>query len=197
MAFVQNPIPTYSEAQMATMLPAAGGLNFFYNSDHGNKLYSVDSAGTFNFASDNSDDNDCCTCELTERWLCGLNDALNDGLITPGQYQAAIALGFTVTSTSDGNGGCYIKTSTAVVRPITVIVSPSTGSVASGTQLQLGSSVTPAGAYPNVFWLSSNTDKATVDQTGYVTTLDTGNVTITAYSLLDSSISGECVVTIT
>jgi uncharacterized protein YjdB len=178
------------------MLPSAGNLYFFYNSDKNNNLYSVDNNGVFTLMCV-IDTDDCCGCDLTSAWLCGLNDALNNGLITGAQYEAALALGFQVNSTNTGSGNCTTFTSTTRQVPTSVVVVPSTGTVAHGLTFQVAASVSPAGAYPGVFWVSSDITKATVDQTGLVTTTAAGSVNIIAYSLLNSAISAECVLTIT
>ncbi len=60
-----------------------------------------------------------------------------------------------------------------------------------GESIQLEAVINPDDAYPKVEWSSSNTDIATVDETGKVTGIGTGEVTITASALDGSKASGE------
>lgn len=79
----------------------------------------------------------------------------------------------------------------------TVVVTPATASIAEGATRQLIAAVTPTGAAQGVIWSSSDTDTATVSQTGMVTAVAAGTATITATSTADSAKKGECAVTVT
>jgi hypothetical protein len=79
----------------------------------------------------------------------------------------------------------------------TVAVTPATASIAGGATRQLTAAITPTGAAQGVIWSSSDTDKATVSQTGLVTAVAAGTATITATSTADSTKKGECAVTVT
>jgi len=197
MPFVQNPIPTYSEASMLAMLPSVGNLYFFYNSDKNNDLYSVDSLGTFTFVkSADAEDDDCCGCELSSQWLCALNEALNRGAMTADKYNTAIASGFYVNSTNDHAGNCTLYIGTNFPRLMAIAIAPRPTTLAIAAHVQLAIVATPTGANPNVIWVSSNTDRATVSTSGYVTGTGAGSVTITAYSVTDGSISDSITITV-
>lgn len=195
MPFVQNPIPTYSEAQMLTMLPPSGGLYFFYDSDKDNNLYSADSSGTFTFVSSDEDD-DCCTCELSSQWMCALNEALNRGVMTADQYNTAIAAGFYANSSNDHNGNCILYIGTNFPRLMSIAIAPRPTTLAVAAHVQLAIVATPTGANPNVIWVSSNPAHATVSTSGYVTGVGAGSVTITAYSVTDGTISDSITLTV-
>lgn len=79
----------------------------------------------------------------------------------------------------------------------TVVVTPATASIAEGATRQLAAAITPTGAAQGVTWSSSDTDTATVSQTGMVTAVAAGTATITATSTADSAKKGECAVTVT
>lgn len=79
----------------------------------------------------------------------------------------------------------------------TVVVTPATASIAEGATRQLAAAITPSGAAQGIIWSSSDTDTATVSQTGMVTAVAAGTATITATSTADSAKKGECAVTVT
>jgi hypothetical protein len=196
MAFVQNPIPTYSEAQMLIMLPPAGGLYFFYNSDKENNLYSVDNNGVFVFVSDKDDDN--CNCCLAEKWLKGLTDALESGSITGEEYNAAIAQGFVASTTDDGAGNSSVSIKTIYDAVTGVNIEEATKSIVGASTGQLHGHALPASADQRLLWISANPSVASVDQTGLVTTYASyTTVVITAYSVADPTKHDSCTVTVT
>lgn len=84
------------------------------------------------------------------------------------------------------------------VTPITSIaLTPDGGTLVVGETRQLTATVTPANAtIRKLDWSSSNTDVATVDQNGCVTTLDEGEVTITAMATDGSDIVAEATFTV-
>lgn len=188
--FNQPPYPSLTEAQMSAQLPTAGNYKFFYNLDHDGDLYLADSSGNFTFVVDADADEDCCACAIAEQWLCAINRALNTGLMTPAQYQAAIVAGINIVATKNGAGNCTLTVGAKISRfpPTTVSISgPST--VGIGAQIQLGASSSPAGSDPSVLWVSSDPTKATVDQTGKVTGVELADVVaIRTYSVYDSSV---------
>ena len=106
----------------------------------------------------------------------------------------------TVTVTT--NDGGYSKQCTITVNEVavtSVTVSPSTLNLRVGMAAQgLAVSVLPSNATDkSVTWSSSNTNIATVDQSGNVTPIATGNgVTITATSNSNPSKSGTCTVNV-
>lgn len=194
-SFIQNPVQRYSEAQMlAFTRPTAPTLYYFYNTDKNGDLYSMDSTGAFSFLAA-ADDGDCCSCEMTAKWLCALGEAFNNGLMTPSQYQSAISTGIKITSTNTGGGNCSMTVTTAKVPPIHIVVSGAT-TMSHTASTQLGVSGTPIGADLSVVWVSMNTDRATVDQAGLVTGVTSGSVVIRAYSVYDSTIYGEITITL-
>ena len=66
-----------------------------------------------------------------------------------------------------------------------------------GQTLQLKAEVSPKGASQDVIWESGNVDIATINETGLVTTLNEGNVIISATSKVDNSIKGEYALIVT
>ena len=66
-----------------------------------------------------------------------------------------------------------------------------------GQTLQLKAEVSPKGASQDVIWESGNVDIATINETGLVTTLNEGNVVISATSKVDNSIKGEYALIVT
>lgn len=77
-----------------------------------------------------------------------------------------------------------------------VTVIPSRTSVVAGAKVALGSQVVPTGT--SITWSSSDTDKATVDQTGLVTGVAAGSATITATITVDGTeYEDTCTVTVT
>lgn len=105
---------------------------------------------------------------------------VNNGVVT------AQALGTaTITATSEGKSAAAQITVT--VAPVaTVVVSPATVSVLPGATTQLTATLSDANGKPlsgrTVTWSSSDQSKATVSQTGLVTGVAYGQVTITATS---------------
>lgn len=71
------------------------------------------------------------------------------------------------------------------------------GSVGIGSELQLVINPTPANGNPSVIWSSSDEDKATVDNNGLVLGVAAGEVTITATSTVDGTLTDTFVVTVT
>ncbi len=84
------------------------------------------------------------------------------------------------------------------VTPVTSIaLTPDGGTLVVGETRQLTATVTPADAtIRKLDWTSSNTDVATVDQNGRVTTLDEGEVTITAMATDGSDVVAEATFTV-
>lgn len=197
MPFTQQPIPTFSEAQMLAQLPTSGNFYFFYNSDKDGDLYMVDSTGTFTFVADADADGDCCTCALTMAWLCALNKALLYGQMTALQYSQAISLGINITQTTTSPGNCTIKVSAPFIKVTSVVVTSSSSSMPHTGTMQMAAAVLPAGSYPGVFWATSDAAKATIDQSGLLTGVAAGAVVVSAYSTVDSSIVGTKDITVT
>ena len=84
------------------------------------------------------------------------------------------------------------------VTPVTSIaLTPDGGTLVVGETRQLTATVMPADAtIRKLDWTSSNTDVANVDQNGRVTTLDEGEVTITAMATDGSNIVAEATFTV-
>jgi uncharacterized protein YjdB len=105
----------------------------------------------------------------------------------------------TITASSEGQNGTSVITVTTV--PVaSVSVSPSSGNVPVGGTLQLTATPKDASGAPLqgrvVTWGSSNTAVATVDNTGLVTGVAAGSVTITATSEAQSGTSALTVATV-
>lgn len=82
--------------------------------------------------------------------------------------------------------GCQKNDPTAV----TITAENGLSEIEAGKTLQLSAAVTPSNASQDVTWTSSNAAIATVDQTGKVTAVAQGNVTITATSVADGTVKG-------
>lgn len=91
-----------------------------------------------------------------------------------------------------------ITSATGVVDVIGVAVTPATESVLTDKTVQLTAVVTPSNATNKaVTWTSSDDAIATVDATGLVTGVSSGQVTITATSEEDNTLKGTSTVTVT
>ena len=91
-------------------------------------------------------------------------------------------------------------TITRLPAPVTisiVTITPDTASVAVGEEVDLEAAVLPVGANQTVTWSSSDATKATVSETGLVTGVAVGSVTITATSVADPTKTDTCAVTVT
>lgn len=196
MSLTFNPgeIPTESEAVMLANFPPAGQLFYFFNSDKGGNIYSIDSNGNIVFVANLKKDD--CACCLSKAWLEALNEALNNGTITANQYNAAIGLGFTVNSIVNGDGSYIFNVSSTLAFPTSITITPGSSTVAVSATLQLAINPTPALAYTGVIWVSSNPSHATVNQLGLVTGVATGTAVITAYSVLNGTITNSITITV-
>lgn len=78
-----------------------------------------------------------------------------------------------------------------------IILNKTAGRVAVGGTAQLTASVRPSNVLDNsVYWVSSDTSIATVDENGTVTGISEGTVEITVYSNEDNTIYSTCVMTV-
>ena len=103
---------------------------------------------------------------------------------------------YTISNIS-GNHTIVVTGNAAPVSVTGVSVSPSTSSLEVGNTLQLTASVTPSNATnQTVTWSSSNTSLATVNSSGFVTTIGVGSVRITA-TTEDGGYTDYCDITIT
>jgi hypothetical protein len=180
-----STIPTESQAAMLANLPVSGQLNYFFNTDKGGNIWSVDSTGAFAFVA--AVDDDCCTCKITDSWLCGLNDGLLSGNLTATQYQALLAQGLTINSVNTGGGNCSIAVGLSNAPVVSVTMLSKVTTMLSGASAQMASLVLPANSPQGVFWISSAPSVVTVNQTGFVQAYGTTSqhATITVYSIAD------------
>jgi len=186
MATSTNPIVQASEATMTSGgLPPSGTVYEFINTDKGNALWYLDSNG--NFGALGLTESSDCACRLSNKFMCGINEALETGLMTAAQYEAIIALGFnvTVTNTPTSAGGntysIVMGSMSAAVSSVTMTSKITTLAIAATHQS--GVTIAPINGFPNVVWISSNPGFATVDQTGLITGVSAGTVTISVYSV--------------
>lgn len=77
-----------------------------------------------------------------------------------------------------------------------VVVAPSSATVTVGSTIILAASVTADSGKGQVTWATSDATVATVDQSGHVTGVKPGSVTIVATSQANTSISGAAAVTV-
>lgn len=196
MSLTFNPgeIPTESEAVMLANLPPAGQLFYFFNSDRGGNIYSIDSNGNIVFVANIKKDD--CACCLSKSWLESLNEALNNGTITLPQYSASLAAGLNINSIDNGNGNYTFSIGSILLAPTAIAIVPSSGTVSVSATLQLSINPTPSSAYSGVVWVSSIPAHATVDQTGLVTGVATGTTVISAYSKLNGAITNSITITV-
>lgn len=192
--FVQNPVPTYSQATMLTFTaPASGVLFFFYNTDHNGDLYSMDTAQNFYFVATNSTSE--CACEIVENWECALSTALKNGFMTPTQYQEAITKGISVR---DVNGTISVGPNFADVISLTVsptiqaFLVPYPGS----DEVQLVYTLLPTNADQRVVWTTTDASVCTVTQQGVIRAIASGTATITVISVADPTKTATCAVTV-
>lgn len=103
----------------------------------------------------------------------------------------------TILAKSEDSGATSMCNVT-VYQPVTsVVISNETMTVRKGTEFWLNAKVLPENAMnKDISWASSDTDIATVDENGKVTTLQAGNCVITATST-DSGIMAKCTLTVT
>ena len=80
--------------------------------------------------------------------------------------------------------------------PTALTMNYSSKSVTYQTTVQLSVTPTPSDASANVNWTSSNENIATVDATGVVRAVGVGSATITATSIMDSSVTATCYITV-
>ena len=79
---------------------------------------------------------------------------------------------------------------------LAVSVTPTSGTVAVGGNLQLTAWVTGTNSNKNVNWTTSDQTKATVDATGKVTGVAAGQATITATPAADPNIKSSALITV-
>jgi uncharacterized protein YjdB len=106
---------------------------------------------------------------------------------------------FDMTASVTATGVAAIKPVTIEPTPVpvvSVVVSPTTATVAVGNVTNLDVVVTPSLAGQNVTWTSATPAKATVSALGVVTGVATGTSVITATSVSDPTKSGSCTVTV-
>ncbi len=99
----------------------------------------------------------------------------------------------TATTQNGKSASCTVTVTTAIT---SLTVSPTSKTLKTGETVQLTATVTPADATEKVQWTSSNTDVATVNDTGLVTAKASGTVTITVKNS-DGKKSATCVVDVT
>ncbi len=126
---------------------------------------------------------------------------LLDAVFATGQYGNSFTL---AVSFDDGtsNGPSYsgnIEFLTMVdnrqIKVESVILSPSNATLTRGEQLQLTATVLPSHAtHPDLLWTSGDPEIATISQSGLVTALSPGTVTIRATAQDGSNIFGEAII---
>lgn len=79
------------------------------------------------------------------------------------------------------------SSTTIAVTGVTITSANNVRSIKEGETLQLTATVLPEGANQGVTWTSSSETNATVSNTGLVTAVKAGNVTITATSTADTT----------
>lgn len=138
--------------------------------------------------------NDGSTGHTTVNWTIapgssGISAATisTGGLVTASSDVNTVGL-MTVTATSTQNSTITGSTTVTVTAPCInkITLSPTAPSVTVGTDVQFTATAdtcnTPVDISAVASWVSSNTNVATVDSTGNVTTLTTGTTNITASS---------------
>ena len=77
-----------------------------------------------------------------------------------------------------------------------VSITPAKITLAKDASEQLTATVSPAGAPQQVWWKSSNEKIVTVDNTGKITAIESGDAVISAISLADGTKESKCLVTV-
>lgn len=189
-----------TKAASAVATPSAGYVEIFYDSENNNRLSYKDSSGNVVVLQGGSGE-ECCACEISERFWEGVMCALNNGLLTAAQFQTLVNTGFSATASEVtdnlGNTHCTVN-SGPLSAPVTEveIETLATEIAVSGT-VQLIVDVLPANANQNVIYVSSAPSKATVSSTGLVTGVASGEATIYVYSAADLSKFDTVVITVT
>ena len=116
-----------------------------------------------------------------------------DGLITGKANGHTIV---TVTTDKNKTDRCYVTVQT---EPEEVIVEPASSVIdlsSMNRTVQLTAKILPetANVYTNITWISSDTNVATVSETGFVTGISNGTVTITAKT--ENGVAGTSTITI-
>ena len=116
---------------------------------------------------------------------------VEDGLLT------AVAGGDAAVLVQSVDSGVTALCNVKVYQPVTsVTISSEVMEVRRGTDFWLYATANPSNAdNPAISWSSSNSNVATVDSTGKVTTLDAGETTITATSI-DTGVFATCKLTV-
>jgi uncharacterized protein YjdB len=95
----------------------------------------------------------------------------------------AVSIGTATITVTTADGGKTATTAITTTSPVfvsSITVSPTTATIAMGNQQQLTATILPAGASnKNMTWTSSNTNVATVNSLGLVTSVAAGTCTIT------------------
>lgn len=187
MSTTSNPIVQASQATMlAGGLPPSGTVYEFINTDKGNALWYLDSLGNFYALGLNGADD--CACHISEKWMCGINNALETGLMTPEEYQSITAMGLNVVAIETPNnlGGNTVSVSiSSFSAPVTsVTMTSKVTTLAINASHQSGVTIAPFNGYPGVIWISSAPAIATVTQLGLIRGISAGSATITVYSSL-------------
>ncbi len=185
--------------------PPAGEATLFIDTDNNNILSLKNSSGVVSAYSESGVE-DCCSCDIaktiTDKVMC----AFSSGMITADEFGVIMGTGFSITSTSgtneDGNKFCTVDIGTKGIAVTGINIDQSSLDLdlapccgGSGT---LTATVSPANASnKKVLWVSGDPSIATVDiNTGLVTAVSNGMVTITAYTQ-EGGFIGSITVTIT
>tara|TARA_R110000851_G_scaffold27764_7_gene77905 strand:- start:2947 stop:5031 length:2085 start_codon:yes stop_codon:yes gene_type:complete len=135
-------------------------------------------------------------------WLNATGSAYHDFTTTPTQYTQIITAantGITMRFYVGGGTECYLDGMSImeVLVPVTgVVVTPSTASVGVATTTALSRTIAPINATNKTgAWTSSNESLATVNQTGVVTGVGLGDVSIT-YTTIDGSFTDSTLITV-
>ena len=118
------------------------------------------------------------------------------GLVT-GISQGTVTITASANDSNEVVGTASITVGSEDIALTGITVTPSPVSLNTGSTQQLTINFDPTSATnKNVTWSTSDPTKATVSNSGLVTTIEAGSVTITATSDTDSNISGNSVITI-
>lgn len=194
-----------SEAAMLSSLPSAGNVRLFINTDKGNVLYYVNSAGEFFIysASDTQNMESCCSCEIAKQWMDRITCAMKSGVIDATEFGTFIANGLTVSAVESIDAETGVKTCTVNVgqQSATAVLSLTLAGLAErplaiGENTQLVPTILPTNAPQGVIYFSSNTAKAVVTQTGVVYGIAAGSATVYAYSQANGNVFDTVIFTV-
>lgn len=182
-------IETKAPSEVTT--PTAGYVEFFYDSTN-NLVLSYMSSDRLVHVLGDSDDDDCCACDISKEFWCNVAGMVKKGFMSASQFQTLVNTGFNATSSEVtdnlGNKTCVVNSGAILIPVISVTITPDPVTnldISSSPTSDLTAAVLPVTANQGIIWVSSDTSKVTVSQIGLITGIAAGTAIIYAYSIVD------------